>query len=38
MNQSSEDVGDAALDLDLLDINDDDVRRVKYKRTGKHKS
>ena len=35
---SSEEVDDAMLDLDLLEINDDDVRQVNYRQTGKRKS
>ena len=34
---SSEDFDDAALNLDLLEINDDDVRQVIYKQTRKSK-
>ena len=37
MEPSSEEVDDAVLDLDLLAINDDDVRQVSYKQTGKRK-
>lgn len=35
MGSSSEDVDDGAQDLDLLDINEDDVRQVNCKQTGK---
>ena len=38
MEPSSEEVDDAMLDLDLLEINDDDVRQVNYRQTGKRKS
>ena len=38
MDRSSEDDEDAELDLDLLEINDDDVRQTTYKQTGKRKS
>ena len=38
MDRLSEDVDDAALDLDLLEINNDDVRQITYKQTGKRKN
>ncbi|CAI5735070.1 unnamed protein product [Hyaloperonospora brassicae] len=34
MEPSSEEVDDATLDLDLLDINDSDVRQTNYRQTG----
>ena len=38
MEQSSEEVDDTALDLNLLDINEEDVRQKIYKQTGKRKN
>ncbi|CAH0513239.1 unnamed protein product [Peronospora belbahrii] len=38
MEPSSEEVDDAMLDMNLLEINDDDVRQVNYRQTGKRKS
>lgn len=38
MEPSSEEVDDAMLDLDLLEINDDDMRQVNYKQTVKRKT
>ena len=38
MDRSSDDDEDAELDLDLLAINEDDVRQTVYKQTGKRKS
>lgn len=38
MESSSDEVDDAALDLDILEISSDDVRRVNYKQTGKRNS
>ena len=37
MDKSSDEADDAALDLDLLAINDDEVRQTVYKQTGKRK-
>lgn len=37
MNQSSDEADDAALDLDLLAINDDEMRQTVYRHTGKRK-
>ena len=38
MEPSNEEFDDAMLDLDLLEINDDNVRQVNYKQTGKRKT
>ena len=38
MEQSSEEVDDTALYLNLLDINEEDVRQKIYKQTGKRKN
>ena len=38
MEPSSEEIDDTMLDLDLLEINDEDIRQVNYKQTGKRKS
>uniref|UniRef100_A0AAV1TF83 Integrase catalytic domain-containing protein n=2 Tax=Peronospora matthiolae TaxID=2874970 RepID=A0AAV1TF83_9STRA len=38
MDRPSDDDEDAQLDLDLLAINEDDVRQTVYKKTGKRKS
>ena len=38
MEQSSEEVDDTALDLNLLDINEEDVRQKIYEQTGKRKN
>lgn len=38
MEPLSDDVDDAMLDLNLLAINEDDVRQINYKQTGKRKS
>uniref|UniRef100_A0AAV1VFF8 Reverse transcriptase Ty1/copia-type domain-containing protein n=1 Tax=Peronospora matthiolae TaxID=2874970 RepID=A0AAV1VFF8_9STRA len=38
MSRSSDDDKDAELDLNLLAINNDDVRQITYKQTGKRKS
>uniref|UniRef100_A0AAV1VJ38 Retroviral polymerase SH3-like domain-containing protein n=1 Tax=Peronospora matthiolae TaxID=2874970 RepID=A0AAV1VJ38_9STRA len=38
MDRPSDDDEDAELDLDLLAINEDDVRQTVYKQTGKRKS
>ena len=35
MDRSSVEVDDAALDLDLLEIDEDDVHQTVYKQTGK---
>ena len=37
MEPSIEEVDNATLDLELLDINDNDVRQTNYKQTGKQK-
>ena len=37
MESSGEEVDDTMLNLDLLEINDDDVRQTNYKRIGKRK-
>ena len=37
MEPSIEEVDDETLNLDLLDINDNDVRQTNYKQTGKQK-
>ena len=38
MEPSSEEVDDAMTELDLLEINDDHMRQVNYKQTGKRKT
>nr|CCA14814.1 integrase putative [Albugo laibachii Nc14] len=38
MDRSNEEIDDAVLDFDLLEMNDDDVRQIIYKQSGKRKN